>query len=159
MPFWNGSFPRLLRILIRSRTFTRPSALMSPVFVMQAVDSGHRVWIVGQTVHVPPVLSGHSVMETDDTHFVVRAGQDVTADGQTVCVVGQMVVVPEPSSQTVTPPVQTVCLAGHFVMTSGHSVAAAGQTVGVPAAAHPIGLVMAAAEGPRASKEMMNDER
>jgi len=110
----------------------------SPVFVVHFADSGHRVWIVGQTVHVPPVLSGHSVTETDAAHFVGRDGQCVVTAGQMVCVSGQTVTVPEPSSHTVMLPVQIVCCAGHFVTISGQVVGCNGQIVGLPVAAQAV---------------------
>jgi len=73
----------------------------SPVLMMQVGDRGQRVLMVGQTVHVPPELSGQTVTETDASHLVGMLGHEVWASGQMVVVSGQTVNVAAPSGQMV----------------------------------------------------------
>jgi len=129
MPFWKPSWPRTLRILIRSRTLTLPVRSTSAMLVMQTEPSGHRVSLVGQMVHVPPVLSGHTVNDLETMHKVARAGQDVMVFGQVVAISGQTVKVAVASAQIVTSPEHRVWVAGQLVRMRGQAVADSGQIV------------------------------
>ena len=143
-PFCHGSSCRLLRTVIRSRMLTTPSMLRSALSGSHMnLLYGHLVILLGQTVHVPPKLSGHIVTLNDTWHWVRSAGQLVMLRGQAVSTCGHDVKAPTRSAHSVTSPVQRVGMLGHEVILIGHSVVTAGQIVTESAALmHAVGNVI-----------------